>query len=117
MLMSGFDPDSTHTSRTRLLDAGKLLFARHGFEQTSPAILAKEAGTSESQLVRYFKSKAGLLEAIFNECWQGLNGRIQSVVVAAADAREALASVLHCVTEAFGHAADLAYLLLFEGRR
>jgi AcrR family transcriptional regulator len=111
------DGDSTHTSRTRLLEAGKSLFAQYGFEQTSTATIARTAGTSESQLVRYYKSKAGLLEAIFNEGWQGLNQQIQSVVVAAKDAREALASVLECVTNAFGLDAELAYLMLFEGRR
>src|SRR5262249_17824011 len=31
--------------------------------------------------------------------------------------REALAGVLECVTEAFGKDAQLAYLMLFEGRR
>src|SRR5258708_33738168 len=115
--MTGVDPDSTHTSRMRLLEAGKILFARLGYEQTSTATIAQEAGTSESQLVRYFKGKAGLLEAIFNSGWTYLNGEIQRVVVAAPDAREALASVLHCVSEAFGKDPDLAYLLLFEGRR
>src|SRR5438067_7191443 len=111
------DGDSTQTSRRRLLESGKSLFAKYGFEQTSTANIAREAGTSESQLVRYYRSKAGLLEAIFNESWATLNHDIQSVVVAAADAREALAGVLETVTEAFGRDADLAYLLLFEGRR
>lgn len=94
-----------------------MLFAKYGFEQTSTANIAREAGTSESQLVRYYRSKAGLLEAIFNESWATLNHDIQSVVVGAADAREALAGVLQCVTDAFGKDPDLAYLLLFEGRR
>jgi len=111
------DPDSTQTSRVRLLEAGKALFSRLGFEQTSTAAIAREAGTSESQLVRYYRSKAGLLEAIFNESWRDLNQRIQQVVMAATDAREALAGVLECVTEAFGKDAALAYLMLFEGRR
>ncbi|MEK6371607.1 MAG: TetR/AcrR family transcriptional regulator [Acidobacteriota bacterium] len=111
------DPDSTQTSRERLIEAGKTLFARLGFEQTSTAAIAREAGTSESQLVRYYHSKVGLLEAIFNENWRELNHTIQGVVVAATDAREALAGVLECVTEAFGRDSALAYLLLFEGRR
>jgi AcrR family transcriptional regulator len=111
------DPDSTHTSRERLLEAGKSLFSRLGFEQTSTAAIAREAGTSESQLVRYYRSKAGLLEAIFNENWRALNQKIQQVVVAATDAREALAGVLESVTEEFGRDPALAYLLLFEGRR
>src|SRR5437763_4861009 len=115
--MTTVDADSTQRSRRRLLEAGKALFARCGFEQTSTAIIAREAGTSESQLARYYKGKAGLLEAIFNDCWAALNQHVQGVVVAATDAREALAGVLECVTEAFGKDADLAYLLLFEGRR
>jgi AcrR family transcriptional regulator len=115
--MTTVDGDTTMTSRRRLLESGKALFAKYGFEQTSTANIAREAGTSESQLVRYYRSKAGLLEAIFNESWGTLNHDIQSVVVGAADAREALAGVLQCVTDAFGRDADLAYLLLFEGRR
>lgn len=111
------DADSTQTSRRRLLEAGKTLFAKYGFEQTSTANIAREAGTSESQLVRYYRSKAGLLEAVFNDCWYGLNQRIQQVVVGATDAREALAGVLETVSDTFGRDADLAFLLLFEGRR
>ena len=111
------ETDSTQSSRQRLLDAGKLLFARHGFEQAATAAIAREAGTSESQLVRYFQSKAGLLEAIFNESWQTLNHDIQQVVVAATNAREALAGVLETVTRDFSKDPDLAHLLLFEGRR
>lgn len=111
------DPDSTQTSRMRLIEAGKALFARLGFEQTSTAAIAREAGTSESQLVRYYHSKVGLLEAIFNENWRELNRTIQGVVVAATDAREALAGVMECITEAFGRDPALAYLMLFEGRR
>ena len=112
-----FDPESTQTSRQRLLEAGKSLFAKNGFEQTSTAAIAREAGTSESQLVRYYRSKVGLLEAIFNQSWTELNTSIQKVVVAATDAREALVGVLECITEAFGKDPALAYLLLFEGRR
>src|SRR5919206_5125097 len=94
--------DNTQTSRQRLLEAGKSLFSKLGFEQTSTAAIAREAGTSESQLVRYYRSKVGLLEAIFNENWRELNHQIQQVVVAATDAKEALTGVLQCITEAFG---------------
>jgi AcrR family transcriptional regulator len=111
------EAEGTHSSRQRLLDAGKLLFARHGFEQAATAAIAREAGTSESQLVRYFQSKQGLLEAIFNESWVVLNHDIQQVVVAATNAREALAGVLETVTRDFTRDPDLAHLLLFEGRR
>jgi len=68
--------DSTLTSRGRLLLSGKTLFARNGYEQTSTSAIAREAGSSESQLVRYFSGKSGLLEAIFNESWKPLNETI-----------------------------------------
>lgn len=109
--------DETGTSRSRLIEAALTLFAHHGFEQTSTAAIAREAGTSESQLIRYFKSKAGLLEAVFNQCWTPLNQEIQRRVVAAKDVREALMSVLECVIEEFSKNHNAAYLLLFEGRR
>src|SRR5215212_379202 len=111
------DGDSTQTSRRRLLEAGKSLFARLGYEQASTAAIAREAGTSESQLVRYYRSKAGLLETIFNESWGMLNGRIQQVVVAATSAGEAMQSIVQTLIEAFNSDLDLAFLLLFEGRR
>jgi AcrR family transcriptional regulator len=111
------DPDSTQTSRSRLLEAGKSLFAQVGYEQASTAAISRAAGTSESQLVRYYRGKAGLLEAIFNDGWQPLNQRIQQVVAGAADSREALLGVLSTVTDVLGRDHDLAYLLLFEGRR
>src|SRR5256885_7762790 len=43
-----------------------------------------------SQLVRYFGSKAGLLETIFDESWAPLNPQIARLVAAAPTAREAM---------------------------
>lgn len=99
------------------MDAGKTLFARSGYDQTSTAAVAREAGTSESQLVRYYRGKAGLLEAIFNESWLPLNQRIQTVIAGAANAKEAILLVVETVIQAFSADHDLAFLLLIEGRR
>jgi AcrR family transcriptional regulator len=115
--VTSLDHDSTQTSRQRLLAAAKMLFAQQGFERTSTASIVREAGTSESQLVRYYHTKTGLLEAIFNTWWQTLTPEIQQVVMGAKDARDALAGVLEHVTDAFGRDPDLAFLLLLEGRR
>jgi AcrR family transcriptional regulator len=112
-----FDPDNTQTSRRRLLEAGKTLFARSGFEQTSTAAITREAGTSESQLVRYYGTKAGLLDAIFNESWQPLNQDLQTAIAGAASAREALTEVVDTLLHAFSADPELAFLFVFEGRR
>jgi AcrR family transcriptional regulator len=111
------DFDSTQTSRSRMLHAGKMLFARNGYEQTSTAAIAREAATSESQLVRYFGGKAGLLEAIFNESWAPLNDRVRAGLPNAPNAKAAIEVILASLIEVFGKDHDLAFLFLFEGRR
>ena len=110
------NPDP-HSSRARLLAAGRDLFARHGYEQTSTAAIAKQAGSSESQLVRWFGGKAGLLEAIFEEAWEPLNQRIADETLGMADARAALVTILILVLEAFDRDHETAAVFLFEGRR
>ena len=115
--MPPVDGDNTQTSRMRLLASGKGLFSRLGYEQTSTAAIAREAGTSESQLVRYFEGKSGLLEAIFNEAWGGLNESIKSHVDASEHGRDAMLRILSLIVEAFGRDHDIAFLFLFEGRR
>lgn len=111
------DSDSTHTARTRLLEAGKILFAQSGYEQTSTAAIAREAGTSESQLVRYYGGKAGLLGAIFDQSWLVLNQHIQATIAAASNAREALVGVLQTMLDGFEGDPHVAFLFAFEGRR
>lgn len=101
----------------RLLNAGKTLFARNGYEQTSTAAIAREAGSSESQLIRYFGGKAGLLEAIFNESWSSLNEYVQQHISQAAHGREAIIRILSIMIQAFSRDHDIAFLFLFEGRR
>lgn len=111
------DTDSTHTSRSRLLEAGKTLFAQNGYEQTPTAAIARAAGSSESQLMRYYGGKAGLLEAIFDASWAPLNQLLQNRIAAASDAQEALAAILDTMVEGFTADPEGAFLFVFEGRR
>src|SRR5437879_11400714 len=108
--MAQVDGDNTQTSRMRLLASGKSLFSRLGYEQTSTAAIAREAGTSESQLVRYFGGKSGLLEAIFNQAWEGLNDDIRRHLAESEHGREAILRILGLVLEAFGRDHEMAFL-------
>jgi AcrR family transcriptional regulator len=110
-------PATAAGSRERLLGAAKRLMAEAGYERISTAAIAREAGTSESQLVRYFASKSGLLETIFDESWASLNTRIGPLVAVAPTVREAMITILATMIGAFERDPDLARLLLFEGRR
>lgn len=108
--------ESRMPSRARLLLAAKALMAEGGYEQTSTAAIARAAATSESQLMRYFGGKAGLLQAIFDESWQSLNTRLR-VISSMRDTRHALSSVLAMFIGALDQDPELAALFLFEGRR
>ena len=60
------DLDGTQSSRLRLLASAKMLMSRHGYEQASTSAIAREAATSESQLMRYFGGVVGW----FHVAWQ-----------------------------------------------
>jgi len=101
----------------RLVAAGKTLFSRLGYEQTSTSAIAREAGTSESQLMRYFGGKAGLLDAIFNESWTRVISRFTEEIPAAAAAHDTILGMFRITIDAFGSDREMAVLFLFEGRR
>ncbi|SRR5581483_7110875 len=109
--------DDTQTSRGRLLSSGKTLFARLGYEGTSTSAIAREAGTSESQLVRYFGGKSGLLDAIFNESWNGLNDVVTRTIAESEHGREAILGVFALMLRAFANDPEVASIFMFEGRR
>lgn len=53
--------------KTRLIDAGKTLFADRGFAGTSVREICKEADASSTMIHHYFGSKEGLYNAIVDE--------------------------------------------------
>jgi len=69
------------SSRDRLLEAARSLFAEHGYEATTTAEIAKHAKTSQSQLLKYFRDKPGLLAAALEQGWRELNTAIRLAIV------------------------------------
>lgn len=102
--------------RDRLLQAAKILFSIHGFENTSTAAIARQASTSESQLVKHFGSKEGLLESIFEEGWRSLDFIAQAIQVLPSPA-DKLRMTFELVLQALEKDQALKELMLFEGRR
>ena len=72
-------PATPASSHDRLLAAGKRLFAHKGYENSSTVAIAREAGTSESQLMKHFGSKQGLLTAILDRAWARIIDRVRSL--------------------------------------
>ncbi len=105
---------STHE---RFLRIGKTLFANRGYEHTSTSAIARQAGTSESQLMKHFGSKAGLLEAIFTEGWIQITEEARAAVADVSSPREKLRIMSGCVLQNLERDPELKLLMLLEGRR
>src|SRR5437868_14952428 len=71
----------TASSRERLLSAARTLFPDRGYEATTTAAIAKLAHTSESQLLKHFKDKSGLLAAVLEQGWKELNAAVRLAIV------------------------------------
>ena len=104
------------SSRDRLLNAGKHLFAARGYENTSTIAIARAAGTSESQLIKHFGSKDGLLEAIFERGWQQMSADLEAVRQIA-DPLERLRALLFGTMSALDRDPEIKELMLLESRR
>ncbi len=105
------------SSHDRILQAGRALFAGDGYENTTTSAIARRAGTSESQLIKHFGSKEGLLEAIFDEAWQRMAAGIHSVQDGAAPPMQKLQSLTDLLIGALEQDRELQTLMLLEGRR
>jgi AcrR family transcriptional regulator len=103
-------------SRERILLAGKHLFARNGYENASTVAIAREAGTSESQLMKHFGSKQGLLTAIIDRGWDSILDRVQAMPANIAGA-ERLFRMLESVAVEMEHDLELKELMTLESRR
>src|SRR5581483_2723460 len=119
---SGVEVDGRMThhdtpSRTRLLLAARKLFSENGYESTSTASIARAAGTSESQLIKHFGGKAGLLDSIFLDGWTTLTTYLQQRLEPTTSPIERLRTIPRLMFEALKRDPELRQLLLLEGRR
>lgn len=104
------------SSHDRILRAAKLLFAQNGYENTSTVAIAREAGTSESQLMKHFGSKQGLLIAILDRGWNGILERIRATANAA-NPGDRLVAILTAATIEFENDEQFKILSALESRR
>jgi AcrR family transcriptional regulator len=104
-------------SRERLLEAAKTLFAERGYEATSTSVICRLAGTSESQLVKHFGSKQGILEAIFEYTWEQINPALRLATESVPSAREKFKLIVEMVLNFLARDQQIRTLFLLEGRR
>jgi AcrR family transcriptional regulator len=105
------------SSRNRILVTARTLFASLGYDNTSTALIARNAGTSESQLMKHFGGKAGLLETIFTEGWDKVSAYLKECFEGTNDYNARLSCVPSVVAEALDKDLELKTLVLLEGHR
>jgi AcrR family transcriptional regulator len=108
---------ATGSTHERILRVGKNLFANRGYEHTSTSAIARQAGTSESQLMKHFGSKAGLLEAVFIEGWKGITEQARLSIQDVSSPPEKLRLISRCILQCLERDPELKLLMLLEGRR
>lgn len=104
------------SSHDRILRAAKSLFSQNGYENTSTVAIARDAGTSESQLMKHFGSKHGLLVAILDRGWNAVMERAKATNHAASPG-DRLVSLLIAATIEFENDNQFKVLAALEARR
>lgn len=105
------------SSHDRLLLAARNLFSSDGYENTTTAAIARRAGTSESQLIKHFGSKEGLLEAIFENAWKKMAGVLRQALERNPSPVDKLRALTEVMLGALESDLELRTLMLLEGRR
>ncbi|HEY6393372.1 MAG TPA: TetR/AcrR family transcriptional regulator [Bryobacteraceae bacterium] len=105
------------TTHQRILRVGKSLFANRGYEHTSTSAIARQAGTSESQLMKHFGNKAGLLEAVFVEGWTRITDEARAAIQDVTSPLRKLQTISGCILGSLERDPELKLLMLLEGRR
>ena len=105
------------SSRDRLREGAKALFAERGYEATTTAAICRLAGTSQSQLIKHFTNKQGVLEAIFEYAWEQLNPAVQLAIERDPSPTHKLKTVVDMALSFLQKDRDLRTIFLLEGRR
>jgi AcrR family transcriptional regulator len=105
------------SSRDRLRESAKALFAERGYEETTTAAICRLAGTSQSQLIKHFVDKQGVLDAIFEYAWEQINPAVRLATETIASPREKLRMLIDMVLGFLEKDRALRTLFLLEGRR
>lgn len=107
---------SRPSAAERILHTAKALFAEHGFENTSTMSIARQAQTSESQIVKHFGTKEGLLEAIFKDGWKHITQAFGAIEYLPSPSSK-LQALVGLILTKLEEDDQLKQLFLLEGRR
>jgi AcrR family transcriptional regulator len=110
-------PPEELSSHDRILQAARTLFSSQGYENTTTSVIARTAGTSESQLIKHFGSKEGLLEAIFDQGWLRMSRGVQHIQEQPVSPLDKLKALIELMISSLERDREMRPLMLLEGRR
>ena len=107
----------SNSPRERILRSARTLFAAKGYEHASTSAIARDAGTSESQMMKYFGSKLGLLQAIFEQAWSEITPQARAAGEGAATGPEKIRAMIGVLLAFVRREPEMRLLFLLESRR
>lgn len=112
--------DPGTATRAALLDAGRHVFARNGFDGASVRMITAEANVNLGAITYHFGSKRGLYDAVLETGLRPLLRRVRRAADEPGSALDRMASVVEAYFEHLATNPELPHLLLQElaaGRR
>lgn len=101
-------------SRTGILDAAELLFARRGFQSSTIKAIAGAAGVNTALLYYYFPDKQGLYHAVLERAFGGLIAEGQDRLAGTLDPEEAVRGFVALQASYFGRHPSRPHLFVRE---
>ena len=105
---------NAEATRRTLLAAGEALFAKHGFDGATVDAIVDHAKVNKALIAYYFKSKAGLYEAIIADVVAVVLARAEAAELPALAPTERLAAWIRVLTEAIAARPTFASILMRE---
>ncbi len=101
-------------TRQALIAAGELLFAKHGYSDTTLDMLAKQSSVNSALVSYYFGSKAGLYDAVFETIVADVVAAISQQVDSQGDPESQFRAYLRAMGRAFYSRPTFPAILMSE---
>jgi TetR/AcrR family fatty acid metabolism transcriptional regulator len=108
--------NSDGTKREAILDAAVVEIARHGYYQTTVAMIARRAGVADGTIYLYFSNKEEILFSLFERAMGRFISEGRSQVDQGASATEKLRQIVELHLTLVGQDRDLAIITQVELR-
>ena len=116
MARSANNVKGTAEKRQRILDAAVAEIARHGYYQTTVAMIARRAGVADGTIYLYFKNKDELLFSIFDRAMSRFIRQGQAELPDEGGAEQKLRRIIQLHLSLVGADQDLAIITQVELR-